>query len=346
VLHDYLFRKYQLLNRVIRARKLHHSHFFAIDNDYGHAKYLDKLQNERLNMVRALERLGRRAAKFMYEQKEWYTWIKHCQEKEDKEAENESKKVKLESLLFKRHQKEIDRHKRQMRSREDRKRQEQYLNAVCVQRLSEMSEGEQDEWDPIQDVYSYEKDNYVDLIKFFLTLDVQDQIKESPADDKTTQGSSSSKPAGKILSKSARKRARRANADTKETEDDGSNHDDKRSSDNDGTSGDNHPDDALLDSLMRKLDTSMSIKSLIVQVRRVSSLDAMDYFLPALRNPSSEEHLPPWINEHPAALMSLLKRALRGLWGDDPNLTREENMTELLLRLHDRHTSRSMSSKA
>lgn len=36
--HDYLFQKYKLLDRVIRARKLHHSHFFAIDNDYGHQK--------------------------------------------------------------------------------------------------------------------------------------------------------------------------------------------------------------------------------------------------------------------------------------------------------------------
>ena len=134
--------------------------------------------------------------------------------------ENESKKAKLESLLFKRHQKEIDRHKRGMRSREDGKRQEQYLKDVYTQRLSEMSEEEQDEWDPIQAVYGYEKDNYIDLIKFFLMLDVEVQTKGNTAEDETTQvdGSSMSKPAGKSLSKSAKKRARRANADTQETE--------------------------------------------------------------------------------------------------------------------------------
>jgi hypothetical protein len=48
---------------------LYHSHFFAIDNDYGDAKYLDKLQNERFNMIKALEKLGRRAATVMFEQK-------------------------------------------------------------------------------------------------------------------------------------------------------------------------------------------------------------------------------------------------------------------------------------
>ena len=61
-LHDYLFRKYNLIEKVIRGRKLHHSHFFAIDNDYGHEKYLTKLQSEKHVMARALERLGKRGA--------------------------------------------------------------------------------------------------------------------------------------------------------------------------------------------------------------------------------------------------------------------------------------------
>lgn len=65
-IHDYVFKRYNLLDRVIRARKLHHSHFFAIDNDYGHEKYLDKLQNERHVMTKALEKLGKRAAALMH----------------------------------------------------------------------------------------------------------------------------------------------------------------------------------------------------------------------------------------------------------------------------------------
>jgi hypothetical protein len=172
-------------------------------------------------MIKALQKLGRRAATVMYEQKQWFTWIKQCQEKEDEEAENESKKVKLESLLFKRHQKEIYRHRREMRSRENGKRHEQYLNKVYIQRISEMSEEEQDEWDPIQDVYGYEKENYMDLIKFFLMLDHQEQTGESPAEDEESQVDASleSKPAEKSLSKSTKKRARRANADPHKKED-------------------------------------------------------------------------------------------------------------------------------
>jgi hypothetical protein len=96
-----------------------------------------------------------------------------------------------------------------MRSRENGKRHEQYLNKVYIQRISEMSEEEQDEWDPIQDVYGYEKENYMDLIKFFLMLDHQEQTGESPAEDEESQvnASSESKPAEKSLSKHKEKSA-------------------------------------------------------------------------------------------------------------------------------------------
>ncbi|KAF2126227.1 hypothetical protein P153DRAFT_378428 [Dothidotthia symphoricarpi CBS 119687] len=208
-IHDYLFRKYNLLDRVIRARSLHHSHFFAIDNDYGHAKYLDRLQNERHVMVKALEKLGKRAAAVMYEQKQWFDWVKKCQEEEEKQGENESKKVKLESLLLKRHQKEIDRHQKEVRRKEDRKREEQFLDETYKQRLSE--EEEQEEWDPIQDINGYERDNYIDLIKFFLML--EDEAEETePAQ---LDGAADTKPAGKALSKSAKKRQKAKNAELK-----------------------------------------------------------------------------------------------------------------------------------
>ena len=56
-------------------------------------------------MIKALERLGKRIATVMYEQKQWFDWVKEAQAKEENEAETESKKVKLEALLFQRHQK-------------------------------------------------------------------------------------------------------------------------------------------------------------------------------------------------------------------------------------------------
>lgn len=213
--HDYLFHKYNLLDRVIRARSLHHSHFFAVDNDYGHAKYLDKLQNEKFLMVKALEKLGKRAAAVMYEQKQWFDWVKQCQEEEEKQGENESKKVKLESLLLKRHQKEVDRYQREIRLKEDKKREEQFLEETYKQRLSEMSEEEQDEWDPIQDVYGYERDNYVDLIKFFLMLDKNEEDGDEEPKVAQLDGAADLKPTKQALSKSAKKRAKKANAELK-----------------------------------------------------------------------------------------------------------------------------------
>ena len=56
-LYDYLFLKNALFERVIRARKLHHSRFFSLNLDYGHQHYLDTLSNRKFILVRALERL-------------------------------------------------------------------------------------------------------------------------------------------------------------------------------------------------------------------------------------------------------------------------------------------------
>ncbi|KAJ4369485.1 hypothetical protein N0V86_009320 [Didymella sp. IMI 355093] len=219
-LYDYLFKTYQLLDRVVRARKLHHSHFFAIDNDYGHQKYLDKLLNDKQNMTKALEKLGKRAAAVMYEQKQWFNWVKETQAKEEKEGETESRKVKLESLLFQRHQKELKRQQREMQAREAQKQQEQYLDETYKQRLSDMSEEEQDDWDPIKDVYGYERDNYVELIKYFLMLKDQepnDATEDAPTEfdvPRVDDASASAAPA-KALSKSAKKRAKKVNAENK-----------------------------------------------------------------------------------------------------------------------------------
>ncbi|KAL1603395.1 hypothetical protein SLS59_004492 [Nothophoma quercina] len=226
-LHDYLFRIFQLLDRVIRARKLHHSHFFAIDNDYGHQKYLDKLLNDKQNMTKALEKLGKRAATVMYEQKQWFNWVKETQAKEEKEGETESKKVKLESLLFQRHQKEIKRQQREAQAKEAQKLQQQYLDETYKQRLSDMSEEEEDSWDPIKDVYGYERDNYVELIKYFLMLkDNTDNEANGATEDAASElenlqldGASESTAPAKALSKSAKKRAKKANAETKKLAD-------------------------------------------------------------------------------------------------------------------------------
>ncbi|KAL1606580.1 hypothetical protein SLS60_003985 [Paraconiothyrium brasiliense] len=220
-LHEYLFKKYVLLDRVIKARKLHHSHFYAVDMDYGHEKYLTKLLNDKHVMARALERLGKRGAEIVHKKKEWLGWVKSRQEEEESQRENESKKIKLEALLLKRHEKDLQRQQREIAAKEDKKREEEYLHGAFEQRLSEMSEKEQDDWDPVQDIFGYERANYVDLIKLFLMR--QDHGSSTAAkedsDPAAAIGPSTSEPdKEKPLSKSAKKRAKKANAEQKKLE--------------------------------------------------------------------------------------------------------------------------------
>ena len=52
-LFAFLFTKRNLLERVIRARRLHHSHFYSLELDYSHQAYLDKLIAEKTKVTRA-----------------------------------------------------------------------------------------------------------------------------------------------------------------------------------------------------------------------------------------------------------------------------------------------------
>ncbi|KAF9737169.1 hypothetical protein PMIN06_012378 [Paraphaeosphaeria minitans] len=219
-LHEYLFNKYVILEKVIKARKLHHSHFYAVDMDYGHEKYLTKLLNDKHIVARALERLGKRGAEVVHQKKEWLGWVKNRQEEEESQRENESKKVKLEALLLKRHQNELQRQRQEATAKEQKEREEEYLNGVFKQRLSEMTEEEQDDWDPVQDVFGYERANYVDLIKFFLMLQDQDVLTTSDEKDSTPAVATSvpEPEKEKPLSKSAKKRAKKANTEQKKLE--------------------------------------------------------------------------------------------------------------------------------
>lgn len=214
-IHSYIFQKYILLDRVIKARKLHHSHFFAIDMDYGHEKFLTKLQNDKHVMSRALERLMKRTAEVTHKKKEWLEWVQDRQNEEEIQRETESKKAKLEALLFKRHQKEMARNQQEVKAREAKKREEDYLQEAYENRLSQMTDEEQDDWDPIYDIFGYERENYVDLIKYFLMLDDPSDSGDpqsgavGPATDRVAE----TKPQEQKLSKSAKKRAKKANAE-------------------------------------------------------------------------------------------------------------------------------------
>ncbi|KAL8868386.1 MAG: hypothetical protein Q9198_008195 [Flavoplaca austrocitrina] len=167
-LHDYLASKYALLDRVIRARKLHHSRFFSLNLDYGHEQYLSTLSSRRFIVARALESLERRVSEVLYKKQKWFKWVRQCQEEEETARETEKKKIKKEAALFRRHVKDVQARMKELRAKEDLKRQEAYLDEAYNARLSK--EEQEAQWDPIEDVIEDERGNYIDLIKHILLL--------------------------------------------------------------------------------------------------------------------------------------------------------------------------------
>ena len=167
-LYDHLLLKNALFERVIRARKLHHSRFFSLNLDYGHQHYLDTLSNRKFIVVRALERLERRTAEVLYKKHKWFSWVRQVQDLEETQRESEKKRVKKEAALFKRHVKERQLRMRDLRAKEDAKRSEAFLDNAYRERMSE--EEEDAHWDPIEDVIEDERGNYIDLIKHILLM--------------------------------------------------------------------------------------------------------------------------------------------------------------------------------
>ena len=168
---QYLALKHALLERVIRARKTHHSHFFSSNLDYGHQHYLDNLSNQKFIIVRALERLERCIAEVLYEKRKWFKWVRECQDTEEAQRDNEKKKVKQEAALFRRHQKEVRLHMQELRAKENAKRQDAELDRAYYERLSQQAlEEAEEDWDPIEDIVENERGTYVDLIKHFLFM--------------------------------------------------------------------------------------------------------------------------------------------------------------------------------
>ena len=167
-LYDHLALKHALFERVIRARKLHHSRFFSLNLDYGHQHYLDTLSNRKFIVLRALERLERRAAEVLYQKRKWFSWVRQAQDLEETQRESEKKRTKKDAALFKRHAKDMQLRVRDLRAREDAKRSEAFLDQAYEDRTSE--EEEDAHWDPIEDVMEDERGNYVDLIKHILLM--------------------------------------------------------------------------------------------------------------------------------------------------------------------------------
>ncbi|KAK8224470.1 hypothetical protein HDK77DRAFT_385847 [Phyllosticta capitalensis] len=237
-LHTHLFYRHALLDRVIRARKLHHSRFHDLDLDYGHQHYLDHLSGQKASVIRALERLERRTAEVLYSQHKWFNWVRHLEDEEEKQRDAEKKKVKQEAALFKRHWKEVERRMRELRKKEEEKRQQEFLDQAWQERqkLDEEDDSDNSEWDPIEDVVEDERGSYIDLIKHFLwqETDKDDATKEKATKEKAAKddaedqrqplaevdtNTTSAAPKSKNAKKKARKKAKAAG--TKAGEDKG-----------------------------------------------------------------------------------------------------------------------------
>lgn len=176
-----LFKQYVLLGKVIAARQLHHKHFFSLEMDYGHKVYLEKLQARHIGTLRALERIEQRTAAVLYEREQWYKWVKATQAEEEATREKEQKKVKLEAALFQRHWKDLQSRLKSLREKEEKLRQNAYLEQVWKERMASAAagEGEAEMWDPIEDMMAEEREKYLDIIRQFLWFKPKD-TKENP----------------------------------------------------------------------------------------------------------------------------------------------------------------------
>ncbi|KAK4213764.1 hypothetical protein QBC37DRAFT_440623 [Rhypophila decipiens] len=183
--HTYLFKRYVLLGKVISARNLHHKHFYSMEMDYGHQAYLDKLVQTRHAVTQALESLEKRTAQILYQREKWFEWVREVQDDQDKNRQKEQKKIKLEAALFRRHWKEMEARLRAAREKEEKKRQEAYLDDAWRERMKERAEsGEEtdsgEEWDPIEDVFEDDRARYIHLIRHFLWMGDGEKKDELP----------------------------------------------------------------------------------------------------------------------------------------------------------------------
>ncbi|KAI0860232.1 hypothetical protein F4860DRAFT_479717 [Xylaria cubensis] len=187
-IHAHLFSEYVLLGKVIDARKLHHKHFFPLKLDYGHQAYLDTLSNRRHIVLRALEKVVKRTAEILYAKEKWFKWVEDVQHKEETNREKEAKKVKLDAAMFKRHWKKMQTRLRAQREKEEKQRQEAYLESAYQERINTATESEQDAemWDPIEDFLEDERCKYVDLIKHFLWMEVMNEEEEEEKQSTST----------------------------------------------------------------------------------------------------------------------------------------------------------------
>ncbi|KAK8072268.1 MFS allantoate transporter [Apiospora saccharicola] len=226
-IHGHLFELYVLLGKVIDARKLHHKHFYPLTLDYGHQAYLDGLTNRRHVILRALERVEKRTAEVLYDKERWFDWVREVQEDDEMNREKEQKRVKAEAAMFRRHYQKVQTRLQAERQREEKRRQDAYLEAVYQERQASSSPDEEEDiedWDPIEDGEDHQQ--YIDLIRHFLWLELLgDKIESSTSADPTNgapaPASSSSAQPAPLVEGPAKKSKAKKKSKSKATKPDG-----------------------------------------------------------------------------------------------------------------------------
>ncbi|KAF7909232.1 hypothetical protein EAE99_011447 [Botrytis elliptica] len=180
-LHDWLWTKYQLLERVIRARKLHHSRFFSQNMDYGHVKFLDQLKNQKIHVTYALEKLERRTTEILYQNQQWFKWVRECQDDEEAHREKEQKRIKQEAQLWQRNWKQAKQRMEEKMRREEKKKQDTFLERIYKEKMKEIEENEGTDddmdWDPIEDELEDGRGSFIDLMRHFLWISSEEDLK-------------------------------------------------------------------------------------------------------------------------------------------------------------------------
>jgi hypothetical protein len=118
----------------------------------------------------------------LYKQQKWYTWVRECQDEEEKSRDKEQKKVKMEAAMFRRHWKAAQLRARDMKAKEDKMRQDAFLEMVYKESLAarerngEDGDGEDDDmdWDPIEDVLEDNRGSYLGTLQVLLSSSFQD----------------------------------------------------------------------------------------------------------------------------------------------------------------------------
>ncbi|KAI4150166.1 MAG: hypothetical protein LQ340_004237 [Diploschistes diacapsis] len=185
----HLTKRYNLLERVIRALKLHYSRFFALNMDYGHQHILDGLANQKSIVVRAIERVVRRLADVLFQQMKWFDWVREVQDEDERSRSKEKDRVKRETVLFQQHWRAMQARKRRQQEKEQHKRREAFLERAYKDNLvqREFETEDEEEWDPIDDVVEDDRGSFVDLLRYFLWQDESLQalqLEELPALDR------------------------------------------------------------------------------------------------------------------------------------------------------------------